>query len=1008
MDRILQESALPPTSELIPSHFCSPYSSSSPLSPYSPFPLSLFLSLSPSPLSDGDLLTTLMPLWLVQAIIIMGITRTLSTFGSWFKQPSVIFEIIGGILLGPSALGRNKHFLDRCFPTDSLSHLQVVAEMGLILYLFLVGLELDPQMLLNNSKKAGSIAIMGMAVPFALGVAISPTLYHVLMNDGKITSADDDQAVDDDPDKVDPVSFFVFIGTSLSITAFPVLARILKESGLIYTKAGATAMGAAAIGDAIAWCLLILAISIANATTMTVALWVFLTTVATAVGLFVVVRPVLERVVALVEEKNSPAMEQHLFAFIIIIVFFAAWCTSIIGVHGIFGAFMFGLIIPRSSRLYSNCEHHLEKFVLVICLPIYFALSGLKTDVTQITTVNDGLMVILVCFIATVGKFLGTGIPSYLTGMSKRQSATVAVLMNTRGLVELIVLNLGVESGILNTKVFTVMVLMAVFTTFLTCPLIELIFPLSKREKERENERLLKLQQLVAVSSEEMGGGGHASGVAGEVNSVLGTHLSADVNGIDLIQDTSTIWKPNLIISYLEQLPEVFHLLYALNIDNLSTPAAATQLPHDTPPSPRSRGGVGGFDASSTEPSFQVSVVRCIPPTNSLHDRFLGFDASGEVLHITSHNHDIDSYVHTLTHLDTHQPPPDLFPLSLLCQTIGMEVEIKKMMGDPDAFPHAIHKISTHTSSDLVIMPWKSTEFLTHLFWQTLTESILPVALLIPPAGEGSTLSETTVPIGEVLSPPTLGRRGSSSGVGGSSGVEMTDFSFTSPGGTSTTMTPSHRHHRGSGGVGKFIQRVGVMLTGSPIDTAIFQMTKRLLGNTSLHVTLFLPLTSQVWETSLKMMIDTLRDTVIQIPNLSLVTLPIGQIEFHKLTDQLSSYSFQMVLCSYLEPLESATSGDGTSEMTIPSLDDPTVTGGGGGRGRSESIGDLITDAVGRFMNTTTPTKQSGGTSASREEMGLLGSHLHQLYPRAFTLVFHAGRGAISYQVPTEQSELPV
>jgi Kef-type K+ transport system membrane component KefB len=860
-----------------------------------------------------------MPLWLVQAIIIMGVTRFLSSLGAWFRQPRVIFEIIGGIALGPSALGRNKHFLERCFPEDSLIQLQVVAEMGLILYLFLVGLELDPQMLLNNWRKAGSIALVGMAVPFALGVAISPILFHVLMSHDK-GAAD-----------VDHTAFFVFIGTSLSITAFPVLARILKEGGLIYSKAGATAMGAAAIGDAFAWCLLILAIAIANATTMTVALWVFLTTVAAAFGLFVLVRPVFEKIVIYVESKGSPAMEQNLFAFTIIFVFFCAWCTAIIGVHAIFGAFMFGLIVPRNTRLFSSCEHHIEQFVLTICLPIYFALSGLKTDVTQIKSNDDGAMVVLVCFVATVGKFLGAGIPSYFNGMSIRQSSTVAVLMNTRGLIELIILNLGVESGILNTKVFTVMVLMAVFTTFLTCPLIELIFPLHRREKEREKERQLKLQNLVPGDDQ------------GEVGSVLGS-LVPEMSSINL-QDT--FFKPCVVISYLDQLPDILHLIYAF-------------LPSYN----------GDTDVALDISEFQLFVLRCIPPTHTSQDRFLGFDASGEVLQITSDNQTIDTYVNTLQHLDTKQPPPDLFPLTMLCQTIGIDVDIKRMTGDPNAFPQAIQKSSTQTSSDLLILPWKSTEFLSHLLASTVAESFIPVAVLVPP--ETSVESDSMAPKGHRS--PSIG------------GLEMTEVSqIVTPAITSNGTSSSPR--------GRLIQSVGVVLCGNPSDSSLLLLTKRFLSNSTLSVTLFIPLNSSTWENSMKTSIEFFTENSQKLPNLTIVHLPILQVEFDKLSDHLSVYKFQFLLCSFVE-----------EATNIRSMDENEMMSTSSPRGRSESIGEILTDAVGRLINSSQKTNQD-----KLIELGSLGSHLHFLFPSSYLLVIYSGKGGLSSptSLPTSPGDYP-
>eukprot|EP01035_Chromulina_nebulosa_P023072 gene23072-29896_t len=362
--------------------------------------LSRLLSSGSGILSGYGPLVDDLNLFLVQAVIIIAMCRSIGIIGFYLKQPSVIFEIIGGIILGPSAIGRNAIYLNMIFPPKSLTYLKLVADLGLILYLFVVGMELDVAKLATHAQRAGGVALMGMAVPFAL-------------------------------------------------------ARILKESGLIYSRAGALTMGAAALNDAVAWCLLILAICIANAKNMSIAGYVFLCVLAMAVGLFVIVRPI----------------------FKVLVVYFESFNNKAFRLDGIFGAFLFGLIVPRDTQLFHDCNEHIEAFVLTITLPLYFAISGLNTDITQISTSSEGAMVVLVCAVATGGKFLGAGSVAYFSGMTVRESWAVAFLMNTRGLIELIVLNLGLTANILNTKVFSVMVIMCLFTTFTTNPLIEYFYP---------------------------------------------------------------------------------------------------------------------------------------------------------------------------------------------------------------------------------------------------------------------------------------------------------------------------------------------------------------------------------------------------------------------------------------------------------------------------------------------------------------------------------------------------
>jgi Kef-type K+ transport system membrane component KefB len=433
--------------------------------------------LSSSDTEDGvidgvDPLLNSLSLFFVQATIIIGICRALSLVGTYLNQPRVIFEIIGGILLGPSAIGRNQDYLSKIFPTSSLSNLSIVANIGLTLYLFLVGLELDPKLLMSHLKNAGGIAISGMAVPFALGIAISGIMFNVL------------ERPDPEFKDVKATSFFVFIGTAMSITAFPVLARILKEGGLMYTRPGAMTMGAAALNDAIAWCLLTLAISIGNnADDLSSAGYVFLIMVGFTLILFFIIRPLFAWLVEYVEAMHSPAMNSNLFALTLCILFMCAWTT----LDSIFGAFVFGLIIPRGSHLMKECVERMEELVVTFTLPLYFALSGLKTDVTTIRTQEEGAITVLVVFCACIGKFIGAGGMAYMSGMNLRETGCVAALMNTRGLVELIVLNLGLNAKILNIRTFSVMVIMCLFTTFIASPLVELVYPKSIRVRVDES-----------------------------------------------------------------------------------------------------------------------------------------------------------------------------------------------------------------------------------------------------------------------------------------------------------------------------------------------------------------------------------------------------------------------------------------------------------------------------------------------------------------------------------------
>ena len=372
-------------------------------------------------------------------------------------QPPVIGEVVAGILLGPSLLGRAwpqaSHFL---LPPEVAPYLSAIAQIGVILYMFVIGLELDTTLLLRRPHVTFAVSITGMVAPFLLGLALAGVLYPTLAGEG-----------------VPFVAFAVFIGVALSITAFPVLARILSDRGIQHTRLGTVALACAAIGDVIAWCLLALATAIATAHGNGAIRTVLLTGAFLALVLFVV-RPLLGRLARRVErEGDAPSLESLSVVFASLLL--AALVTEWIGIHALFGAFLVGVAIPHDSALARALRVRLHDTVAVLLLPAFFAFSGLRTQLGLVNGAGPWSVFFLILVVACAGKFGGTTLAARAVGLPWRTATSLGVLMNTRGLVELIVLNVGLDLGVIGAPLFAMLVLMALVTTFATAPLLSWI-----------------------------------------------------------------------------------------------------------------------------------------------------------------------------------------------------------------------------------------------------------------------------------------------------------------------------------------------------------------------------------------------------------------------------------------------------------------------------------------------------------------------------------------------------
>ncbi|RYP61382.1 hypothetical protein DL769_007740 [Monosporascus sp. CRB-8-3] len=407
-------------------------------------------------------------LFIIQAGIIIIFCRLLHYPLSLVGQPRVIAEVIGGILLGPSVLARIPHFKDEIFPTASMPVLNNVANLGLLLFLFLIGLEVDIRMFTNNWRVALSVGIASMLLPFGLGFAIAWGLYHEFVGGAA--------------DELGFGVYGLFIGTALAITAFPVLCRILSELDMLGTPVGVTVLAAGVGNDVVGWVLLALCVALVNNGSGLTALWVLLVAVGWTLFLVFVVRPPFHWALRKTGSiQNGPT--QGMVALTLLIVLVSAWFTNAIGVHAIFGAFLVGLICPHDGGFAIKLTEKIEDLITVLFIPLYFALSGLSTNLGLL---NDGITwayVIGVITCAFFGKIIGGTLAAKAMKLVWRESFSIGCLMSCKGLVELIVLNIGLQAGILDTKVFTIFVVMALVTTVATTPLTKWLYPPWYRQK---------------------------------------------------------------------------------------------------------------------------------------------------------------------------------------------------------------------------------------------------------------------------------------------------------------------------------------------------------------------------------------------------------------------------------------------------------------------------------------------------------------------------------------------
>jgi len=428
---------------------------------------------------------------LLQIISILIASRLFGYVFAKIGQPTVIGEILAGIVLGPSLLGY--YFPDAfnfLFAADSLGNLYILSQVGLILFMFTIGLELNLGILKQKITETYVISHASIIIPYFFGMLMAYFVYEEFA-----------------AGKTDFVSFALFIGIAMSITAFPVLARIIQEKGLTRTHLGTIAIASAANDDVTAWCLLAAVIAIAKTGSLASSLYTIGLAIVYIAVMLVLVRPFLKRLGEIY--KNSEVINKSIVAFLFLILISSALTTQIIGIHALFGAFLAGVIMPPMPHFRKLIIEKVEDVSVTLLLPLFFVFTGLRTEIGLLNTPHLWFICGMFILVAVAGKFGGGAFSARLFGESWRDSLSIGVLMNTRGLMELIVLNIGYEMGILPPTIFVMLVIMALVTTFMTTPslsLINMLFPIRNIKEELERQHALGIfKALVACGNPENG-----------------------------------------------------------------------------------------------------------------------------------------------------------------------------------------------------------------------------------------------------------------------------------------------------------------------------------------------------------------------------------------------------------------------------------------------------------------------------------------------------------------------
>ncbi len=413
---------------------------------------------------------------LLQIIIVLFVVRVFTILFKWLRQPGVIGEIVAGIVIGPSVLGAlYPEFFGFIFRPESLTNLELISQLGLVLFMFVIGMEVDFGTLKSRLNKTIVISHSGILLSFFLGILASFWIYEEYASH-----------------QTPFLPFSLFIGISMSITAFPVLARIIQERNMTRKPIGILTIASAANDDVTAWCLLAVVIAITKAGTLGGAMYTILLTLAYIVIMFAVVRPFLKKIGDVY--SNKEVINKTFVGFIFLILTISSAITEALGIHALFGAFMAGVIMPSNFGFRKVMMEKVEDVALVFFLPLFFAFTGLRTQIGLINTPELWGVCLMLIAVAFFGKLGGCSIAARLVGENWKDSLTIGTLMTTRGLMELVALNIGYELGILPPSIFVILIIMALVTTFTTTPMLNLLeWVFKKREQKTTLQRKLML-----------------------------------------------------------------------------------------------------------------------------------------------------------------------------------------------------------------------------------------------------------------------------------------------------------------------------------------------------------------------------------------------------------------------------------------------------------------------------------------------------------------------------------